>query len=106
MAIGIAIGSADRAAGTTTDLSGDAGPGLRFLLAVACSMVADAPAMKAAEAAPPNVLFICTDDLRPPLQCYGAEWMHTPNIDALAFPSSRVGERFTESGVGVHISLC
>ncbi len=32
----------------------------------------------------PNFLFICTDDLRPMLACYGAEWMRTPNIDALA----------------------
>lgn len=32
----------------------------------------------------PNFVFICTDDLRPMLACYGAEWMHTPNIDALA----------------------
>ena len=35
-------------------------------------------------AAPPNFLFICTDDLRPMLGCYGAEWMHTPHIDTLA----------------------
>jgi len=34
--------------------------------------------------AAPNFLFICTDDLRPMLGCYGAEWMHTPNLDALA----------------------
>ena len=38
----------------------------------------------AALGSPPNFLFICTDDLRPMLRCYGAEWMHTPNIDALA----------------------
>ena len=33
---------------------------------------------------PPNVLFICVDDLRPLLGCYGSERMVTPNIDRLA----------------------
>lgn len=32
----------------------------------------------------PNVLFICIDDLRPELGCYGNDYMHTPNIDMLA----------------------
>ena len=32
----------------------------------------------------PNVLFICVDDLRPELGCYGKEYIHTPNIDHLA----------------------
>ena len=32
----------------------------------------------------PNVLLICVDDLRPELASFGAEHMHTPNIDALA----------------------
>jgi arylsulfatase A-like enzyme len=35
-------------------------------------------------AAPPNVLFIAVDDLRPQLGCYGESYMVTPHIDRLA----------------------
>ena len=35
-------------------------------------------------AAPPNVLFIAVDDLRPEIASFGVEMMHTPNIDRLA----------------------
>src|SRR5690606_32218463 len=34
--------------------------------------------------APPNILLICIDDLRPELRCYGAGYIHSPNIDRLA----------------------
>jgi len=51
---------------------------VRFLLVILLSLPF------AAFGSSPNFLFICTDDLRPMLGCYGAEWMHTPNIDALA----------------------
>ncbi|MEM7010669.1 MAG: sulfatase-like hydrolase/transferase [Verrucomicrobiota bacterium] len=40
----------------------------------------------------PNVLFIAIDDLRPELNCFGAEHIHSPNIDALA-ASGRLFER-------------
>ncbi len=45
------------------------------LLAAACCNAVEEP---------PNVLFICIDDLRPELACYGETHMHTPNIDSLA----------------------
>lgn len=32
----------------------------------------------------PNVLLICIDDLRPELKCFGADYIHSPNIDRLA----------------------
>ena len=32
----------------------------------------------------PNILFICVDDLRPELGCYGKNYIHSPNIDRLA----------------------
>jgi iduronate 2-sulfatase len=38
----------------------------------------------------PNVLLFCIDDLRPELKCYGADYIHSPNIDRLA----RTGRRF------------
>src|SRR5258708_32771630 len=37
-----------------------------------------------AATAKPNVLFICVDDLKPLLGCYGDKLIHTPNIDRLA----------------------
>ncbi len=39
----------------------------------------------------PNVLLICIDDLRPELKCFGAGYIHSPNIDGLA----REGRAFT-----------
>ncbi|MAB74976.1 MAG: iduronate-2-sulfatase, partial [Verrucomicrobiales bacterium] len=35
-------------------------------------------------AARPNVLLICVDDLRPELNCFGKDYIHSPHIDALA----------------------
>lgn len=43
-----------------------------------------APSIVTAAAAKHNVLLICVDDLRPELACYGASYIHSPNIDRLA----------------------
>lgn len=32
----------------------------------------------------PNILLLCIDDLRPELKCFGVDYIHSPNIDALA----------------------
>lgn len=47
-----------------------------------------------------NVLFFIVDDLRPELGCYGADYMHTPNIDSLA----ESGHRFTRSYCNIPVS--
>lgn len=55
----------------------------RLLLAVACCCLGLLPP-SAVRAAPPNVLFIAVDDLRPQLNAYGKGFMHTPHMDRLA----------------------
>jgi len=37
-----------------------------------------------AETPRPNVLLICVDDLRPELNCFGKDYIHSPHIDDLA----------------------
>lgn len=39
---------------------------------------------KVKEGSTPNILLLCIDDLRPELHCYGADYIHSPHIDALA----------------------
>lgn len=47
--------------------------------------------VEAQELKRPNVLLICVDDLRPELNCFGVDYIHSPNIDGLA----KSGVRFT-----------
>ena len=58
----------------------------RFCLSIAIAIVSIAhPSIAAAdEPNKPNVLLICVDDLRPELNCYGKDYIHSPNIDTLA----------------------
>lgn len=57
---------------------------LTFLLATPLPALAQKKGSGNAPAARPNVLFICVDDLRPELGCYGADHIRSPNIDRLA----------------------
>jgi iduronate 2-sulfatase len=53
-----------------------------------------------AAAAPKNVLFLMSDDMRPALGCYGHPVVKSPNLDALA----RAGVRFDR--VNCQYALC
>ena len=44
---------------------------------------------------PPNLLFLCVDDLRPELGCYGNELIISPNLDGLAAEGCVFTNHFT-----------
>ena len=44
----------------------------------------------------PNILFICVDDLRPQLGCYGHDYMKTPNLDRLATEGTVFANHFVQ----------
>ncbi|MCC5930095.1 MAG: sulfatase [Cyclobacteriaceae bacterium] len=48
------------------------------------------------EKSAPNILFICVDDLRPDLGCYGNSVIKTPNIDKLANSSYLFANHFVQ----------
>ncbi len=45
----------------------------------------------------PNVLLICVDDLRPELACFGKQYIHSPNIDALASSGRAFHRHYVQS---------
>ncbi len=44
----------------------------------------------------PNILFICVDDLRPELGCYGVPHVESPNLDRLAAKGMRFTNHFVQ----------
>jgi iduronate 2-sulfatase len=60
------------------------------LLVFLCAAIAHAAASR------PNVLLICSDDLRPELGCYGVAGIKTPHIDALAARSVRFNRAYAQ----------
>jgi hypothetical protein len=42
-----------------------------------------------------DVIMIAIDDMRPELHCYGCDYMHTPNMDALAAESVVMDRMYT-----------
>ena len=57
------------------------------LLALAFSACQNNDKAKEAATQKPNILFIAVDDLRPELNCYGANHIASPSIDKLAAES-------------------
>jgi iduronate 2-sulfatase len=51
---------------------------------IMAALVAAASTAALAAGGPKNVLLICVDDLRPELASFGADYVHSPNIDGLA----------------------
>ena len=47
----------------------------------------------------PNVLFIPLDDLRPELGCYGADWIKSPHMDALAASGTRFNQAHCQQAI-------
>jgi len=66
-----------------------------LLVAIAQLVGFNADAIKNNQAKP-NVLFICIDDLRPELGCYGASYIKSPNIDKLGSSGVIFSNQFTQ----------
>ena len=67
-----------------------------------CSCLGSSSSVSTAEEATvikkqPNVLLICVDDLRPELRSFGAEYIHSPNIDALAAAGRAFHHHFVQA---------
>ncbi|VAW17995.1 Sulfatase [hydrothermal vent metagenome] len=56
----------------------------KILLGIISLLVGSTITVTAGDRKRPNVLFIAVDDLRTEINCFGAKYMHTPNLDRLA----------------------
>ncbi|MAP73998.1 MAG: iduronate-2-sulfatase, partial [Planctomycetaceae bacterium] len=74
---------------------------LRCFLLLFCCLSSSYSVSSAEEATAikkqPNVLLICIDDLRPELRSFGAEYIHSPNIDALAATGRAFHHHFVQA---------
>ena len=71
---------------------------LRSLGVVVCLLaVAGVGPFSAHAASRPNVLLICVDDLRPELNCYGVDYIQSPNIDRLASTGRLFMEHYVQA---------
>lgn len=57
---------------------------ITWIVLAACLMISCKTEQTPQIDQPPNVLLICVDDLRPELKSFGAAYISSPNIDALA----------------------
>ena len=57
---------------------------MRTILALLLAVTPAFGAPSSDQPAPPNVLLLCIDDLRPELHCFGVDYIQSPHIDSLA----------------------
>jgi iduronate 2-sulfatase len=78
-----------------------ANPFPRILAALTAAVLLGGPHTAPAASAPerPHVLLILVDDLRPTFGAYGADWVHSPNLDRLASRGIRFDAAYCNQAV-------
>ncbi len=70
---------------------------LRIVLSIVLCSALGALPQRADAAERPNVLLLCVDDLRPELNCYGVDYIRSPNIDGLAKQSGMFMRHYVQA---------